>query len=104
VPSHSSSAKSERDVLVPCQSDLFAVDGELHESDLVEISEVAFRSENVQHILQRRLARFDSIGNSDTMQLLPTKVQLDGFANNFVIGTSEQQPAHQASNTSESDH
>jgi hypothetical protein len=85
----SSGAKSECDVRVPCQSDFFAVDGELHERNLVEISEVAICSENVQHILQRRLARFDSIGYGDAMELFPTKVQLDWFSNNFVIGTAE---------------
>jgi hypothetical protein len=90
---HSLSVKTECDVLIPSQNDLFAVDGELHESNLVEIGKVAICSENVQHILKRRLARFDSIGNSDAMQLFPAKVQLDGFPNNFIIGTSEQQPA-----------
>jgi hypothetical protein len=90
-------------MLVACQGNLFAVDGELHESDIVEISEVAICSENVQNILQRRLARFDSLGNSNAVQLLSAEKQLDGFSNNFVISASKQQPAYRESTMGESD-
>ena len=54
---------------------------------------MALRAEDVQHVLQRRLARFDSFGHSDAMKLLSAKVQLDRFAGNLVVGASKQKPA-----------
>ena len=83
------SVKSKGDVHVPCQAHLLAVNSELHDRNLVEISEVAIVAKYVEHILQGNFACFDSIGHSNAMQLLSPKEQLDGFPSNFVVSAAE---------------